>query len=57
MTLGNLGQIFEARGDYDTALPYLKQSLDIQRVIGDQKGEGTTLSNLSLILQARGDYD
>ncbi len=34
-TLNNLSQLFAARGDYDTALRYLEQSLAIQRDIGD----------------------
>ncbi|MGE3542068.1 MAG: tetratricopeptide repeat protein, partial [Candidatus Tectimicrobiota bacterium] len=47
----------KARGDYDTALRYLEQSLAIRREIGDKAGEGTTLNNLSPIFKARGDYD
>ena len=45
-TLNNISQIFKARGDYETALTYLKDSLAIQREIGDKSGEGTTLSNI-----------
>ncbi|MGE3539507.1 MAG: tetratricopeptide repeat protein, partial [Candidatus Tectimicrobiota bacterium] len=56
-TLNNLSPIFKARGDYDTALRYLEQSLAIWREIGDKAGEGTTLNNLSQISDARGDYD
>jgi tetratricopeptide (TPR) repeat protein len=56
-TLSNLSGIYRARGDYDTALGYLEQSLAICREIGDKAGEGTTLNNLSLIYDARGDYD
>ena len=44
-------------GKFDTALDYLKQSLAIQREIGDRAGEGTTLNNISQIYDARGDYD
>jgi tetratricopeptide (TPR) repeat protein len=46
-----------ARGDYDTALDFLKKSLAIQQEIGDKSGEGTTLNNISQIYDARGDYD
>ena len=56
-TLNNLSQIYGARGDYDTALRYLEQSLQIRRDIGDKAGEGTTLNNLSQIYKTRGDYD
>jgi tetratricopeptide (TPR) repeat protein len=45
------------RGDYDTALQYLKQSLAIDQEIGDKSGEGTTINNISQIYDARGDYD
>ena len=55
-TLNNISQIYDARGDYATALTYLEQSLAIQREIGDKAGEGTTLNNLSQIYDARGDY-
>jgi tetratricopeptide (TPR) repeat protein len=48
-TLNNLSQIYDARGDYDTALRYLEQSLQICRDIGDKAGEGTTLHNMGFI--------
>ncbi|MEW6668705.1 MAG: tetratricopeptide repeat protein, partial [Thermodesulfobacteriota bacterium] len=56
-TLNNISQIYDARGDYDTALKYLEQSLKIRREIGDKAGEGATLNNISQIYKARGDYD
>jgi tetratricopeptide (TPR) repeat protein len=56
-TLNNLSQIYDARGDYETALSYLQQSLAIQEAIGDQAGMGVTLNNLSQIYRARGDYE
>ena len=55
--LNNISQIYDARGDYDTALQYLKQSLKIRQEIGDKSGQGTTLNNISQIFKARGDYD
>ena len=55
-TLNNIGQIFQARGDYATALTYLEQSLAIRRDIGDKAGEGTTLNNLATTAYAGGDY-
>jgi tetratricopeptide (TPR) repeat protein len=52
-TLNNLSQIYDARGDYDTALRYLDQSLQIQREIGDKAGLIPTLHNMAYIaLQA-----
>jgi len=56
-TLNNISGIYRARGDYDTALVYLEQSLAIFRKIGDLAHEGTTLNNISQIYKARGDYD
>ena len=55
--LNNISQIYKVRGDYDTALKYLQQSLLIQQEIGDKKGEGTTLNNLATTAHAKGDYD
>ena len=46
-----------ARGDYETALKYIQQSLAITQEIGDKSGEGRTLNNISQIYDARGDYE
>nr|NIM18041.1 tetratricopeptide repeat protein [Candidatus Aminicenantes bacterium]NIM84656.1 tetratricopeptide repeat protein [Candidatus Aminicenantes bacterium]NIN24155.1 tetratricopeptide repeat protein [Candidatus Aminicenantes bacterium]NIN47880.1 tetratricopeptide repeat protein [Candidatus Aminicenantes bacterium]NIN90818.1 tetratricopeptide repeat protein [Candidatus Aminicenantes bacterium] len=46
-----------ARGDYETALSFLEQSLNISREIGDKAGEGTTLNNMAATAHARGDYE
>ena len=51
-TLNNISQIYDAKGDYDTALRYLEQSLAISRQIGDLAGEGTTLTNIGNIYYA-----
>jgi tetratricopeptide (TPR) repeat protein len=56
-TLNNIGQIYGTKRDYDTALHYLKQSLNIRRQIGDRVGEGTTINSLAIITFAQGDYD
>ena len=56
-TLGDMGRVEDARGDYETALRYLEQSLEILREIGDKAGEGTTLSNMGSVAHARGDYE
>ena len=53
-TLNNLSQIYKARGDYDTALRYLEESLQIRRAIGDKAGMIATLHNMaSIALQAQ----
>ena len=51
------GTTCHALGDFETALEYMQQELDIKREIGDKSGEGTTLNNISGIYHARGDYD
>ena len=56
-TLNNISQIHSARGDYETALRYLEQSLEISREIGDRKNEGGALNNIGEIYRARGDYE
>lgn len=57
VTLTNISHIYDAWGDYDTALKHLEQSLAMQREIGDRVGEGVTLNNISWIYHDRGDYD
>ena len=53
-TLNNISQIHDARGDYETALTFLEQSLKIQREIGDRAGMIPTLHNMAHIaLQAK----
>jgi tetratricopeptide (TPR) repeat protein len=47
--LNNLGEIYNARGDYDTALRYLEASLAILRQIGDKAGLAVTLHNMGAI--------
>ncbi len=54
--MNNISQIYLAKGDYDTALRYLEQSLAIQQQIGD-RNEGTSLNNIGQIYFKKGDYD
>lgn len=44
--LNNISQIYDTRGDYETALGYLKQSLLIRQQIGDMSGLCATLFNI-----------
>ncbi|MEZ5575736.1 MAG: tetratricopeptide repeat protein [Candidatus Competibacteraceae bacterium] len=41
--------MYDARGDYDTALRYLEESLAIRRAIGDRAGLCPTLFNMGHI--------
>jgi tetratricopeptide (TPR) repeat protein len=53
----NMGAILKLFGQNDQALELYKQSLAINKKIGDRQGEGATLNNISLIYHAKGDYD
>ena len=56
--MNNISQIHKAKGDYDTALRYLQQSLKISQEIGDRQGMSPTLHNMALIyLQQKGDVE
>jgi len=55
--LGQTGKLHLHLGNFQEALPYLKQSLAIRQQIGDKAGEGTTLNNISQIFKAQGDYE
>jgi len=54
--LGQTGKLNLHLGMFKEALPYLQQSLDIMRQIGDKAGEGTTLNNMATTAHAQGDY-
>jgi tetratricopeptide (TPR) repeat protein len=47
----------ELRGDYDTAEPLYRQSLDINERIGDQAGTAAGYGQLGVLAELRGDYD
>ena len=54
-TLNNISQIYKARGDYETALDYLKRSLTIRQEIGDRSGTIATLHNMAMIAHQKQD--
>jgi tetratricopeptide (TPR) repeat protein len=54
--LSNAGYDLHRISRYNDALSLFKQSLSIDREIGDRAGEGATLNNISQIYKARGDY-
>ena len=54
--LNNMSAIAYARGDYDTALGFLQQSLAIYREIGDTAGLCATLFNIGHIHALREEY-
>jgi len=55
--LGNIGLIYSAKGDLDSALKYLKEALKIHREVGYKQGEASGLGNIGLIHSDKGDLD
>ena len=55
--LGQTGKLLHHLGNFENALPYMKQSLAICQQIGDLRGQGTTLNNISALYHAQGDYE
>jgi tetratricopeptide (TPR) repeat protein len=54
---GNLGLIYQTRGELDRAEEMQKKSLAINKMLGRQEGMGSDYRNLGAIYQARGDLD
>ena len=52
----NLGQFYTARAQYDEALKLFKDSLQIQRDVGNQNSEALCLNNIGNTLLAKGEY-
>jgi len=57
VVLGNLGLIYETRGDLDQAEKMHKKSLEIEEKLGRLEGMASQYGNLGLIYQTRGDLD
>ncbi len=55
--MNNIGQIYHSKGDYDTALRYLKQSLAIRQQIPDILGEAETKTNMGVIFFKQSRYE
>ena len=55
--LGNIGLIYQTKGDLDKALDYHQQSLNIEREIGEKEGEASQLGNIGLIYCLKGEPD
>jgi tetratricopeptide (TPR) repeat protein len=56
-SLGNIGVIYQDRGDLDQALKYHREALEINKQIGHKEGEAAQLGNIGLIYKAKGDLD
>ncbi|MEH2163811.1 MAG: tetratricopeptide repeat protein [Nostoc sp.] len=55
-TLNNLGTAYYSLGQYQRAIEFSQQSLEIKRDIGDRYGEGTSLGNLGNGYRSLGQY-
>ena len=53
--LGNIGLIYQDKGDLDQALKYQKESLQIQKEIGHTQGIASSLGNIGLIYSEKED--
>ncbi|MDG1276456.1 MAG: sensor histidine kinase [Algoriphagus sp.] len=53
----NVGVVFWAKSDYDSAAYYLDQTRELYTSLDNERGVAVTSVNLGLILQNKGDYD
>jgi tetratricopeptide (TPR) repeat protein len=54
-SLNNLAYISNIQGDFQSSRVYLEQALEINRKIGDRRGEGVMLQNLGVVNYDQGD--
>ena len=55
--LTGLGNVYYLQGEYDKAMKYYQQYLQIAREIRDRSGEGSVLGNLGNVYYSQGEYD
>jgi tetratricopeptide (TPR) repeat protein len=55
-TLNNMGLVYDPLGNYEKALDYHNQALEIREEIGDLRGQGMSLHNIASLLYRLGDY-
>jgi len=53
----NMGIVFWAKSDYDSAAYYIKRTSRLYRELENERGVTVTLTNLGLIFQNQGKYD
>lgn len=54
--LNNLGSIYKLKGDYDKAITYYTESLEIKKINGNKSGMAASLNNIGIVYNYRGDY-
>lgn len=55
--LGNIGVLYQHKGDLDQALRYHQDALKIHRETGYRQGEASQSGNIGLVYQTKGDLD
>lgn len=55
--LRGIGRLAIVQDDYEAAISYLRESVDIYRKLDDPRGVGMVLNNLGAVAMRRGDYD
>ena len=53
---GNLGNAYQSLGEYERAIAFHQQHLDIAREIGDRRGQANSLGNLGNAYHSLGEY-
>ena len=56
-TLNNIGAVWKAKGELDTALDFYNQVLPLRHAVGDRGGEATTLWNIATVHEAQNNKD
>jgi Flp pilus assembly protein TadD len=54
---GNLGIIYQIRGELDKAEEFYRKSLEIDKALGRQEGMASQYGNLGIIYKTRGELD
>ena len=57
ITLNNLGNLYQSKGDWDRAIEFYHKSLKASERLGVLYGVAKTLGNLGLVYKAKGDWD
>ena len=57
LAYGNLGLVYNSRGDLDRAEEMIRRSLEIDERLGRQEGMANAYGNLGMVYRARGELD
>jgi len=57
IALSSIGLVYRAKGEFDEALKYLKEALEIHKENGYRLGQAEQLGNIGLIYLDKGDTD